>query len=67
MNLTDLEGHMKLAHEEFQTIRGLNNQGGSPSDKKRLEDVQRHYEKIREQYHTKKAEIINDILTIVES
>ena len=67
MNLIDLEGHMKLANEEFQTIHDLKKQDGSPSNRKRLEDIERHYEKIRSKYHTKKAKIINDILTIVES
>jgi len=66
MNFTELQGHMKLAHEEFHTINKQKKSIPSQYDKKRLEDAQRHYNKIREKYHTKKAEIANNILQIVE-
>ncbi len=66
MNFTEIEGHMKLAHEEFHTINKLRKPDGNHLDKQRLEAARRHYEKIREKYHTRKAKIVNNILRIVE-
>jgi len=66
VNFTEIEGRMKLAHEEFHSINKLRKSDGIPLDKQRLEDARRHYDKIREKYHTRKAKIVNNILRIVE-
>ena len=66
MNFTEIEGHMKLAHEEFHTINKLRKSDGTHLDKQRLEVARIHYEKIREKYHTRKAKIVNNILRVVE-
>ncbi len=66
MNFTEIEGHMKLAHEELGTINSLKKSDASHFEKQRLQDALRHYNKIREKYHTKKAEITHNILRIVE-
>jgi len=64
MNIDELKGHMNLAHVELSTIDNLKKSGKSHFDETRLKDAQRHYNKIREKYHTKKAQIENNILRI---
>jgi hypothetical protein len=66
VNFTEIEEHMKLAHEEFCTINSLRKSDVNHFEKQRLQDALRHYNKIREKYHTKKAEITSNILHIVE-
>lgn len=56
---------MKLAQEEYQSASNLKNDG-THLDKKILEDAWRHYNEIRKRYHTKRAEIANNTLRIVE-
>ncbi len=66
MNFTEIEGHMKLAHEEFHNINKSRKPDGNHLDEQRLEAARRHYAKSREKYHTRKAKIVNNILRIVE-
>jgi len=64
VNFREIEGQMKLAHEEFSTIRGLSKPNGHPIDKQRLDDAWRNYNEIRKKYHIKKAEIVGDTLRL---